>query len=632
MCGIAGILASKNPEQVTDDLLRRMCGVLAHRGPDDEGVYVAASGDAAGGRVGLGNRRLSIIDLPGGRQPLSNEDGSVWITLNGEIYNFQEIRRRLEPRHQFKTRSDTEVVVHLYEERGPDCLQDLRGMFAFALWDAPRKRLFCARDRLGKKPFFYRAEPGRFIFASELKAILECPSVPRELLPEALDQYLTYQYIPHPNTIFKGIHKLPPAHYLIAEGGGCSVQRYWTVAFEEDASLTEERCIEEIRALLAESVRLRLVSDVPVGVFLSGGVDSTIVTALMSREGARPVKTFSIGFEEEAYNELQYARVVARAFGAEHHEFTVRAEAARIIPALAAHYDEPFADSSAIPTFYVAQMTARQVKVALSGEGGDECFLGYPRYRAMKLGEMIDRLTWPLSGWIRWRGWQSLPASVTPKTFMRRLKKLLQGLAQPPLERYMEWIRIFSQAEKNLLYSGDFADSLKKADADEFVLRELKRWDRLGLPARAAAADILTYLPCDLLAKVDIASMANSLEVRCPFLDHRVVEFAARIPARLKMRGFSTKRLLKKAFADALPAEILERGKMGFGVPIAEWFRGELSGYLREVLLDPAALGRGYFRSEAVRDIIEAHISGRADHGYRLWSLLMFELWHRKYM
>jgi asparagine synthase (glutamine-hydrolysing) len=610
-----------------------MCATLAHRGPDDEGVHLADFPSEAGrGRVALGNRRLSIIDLPGGHQPMSNEDGSIWITFNGEIYNFQEIRRRLRSRHRFKTNSDTEVIIHLYEERGPECLQELRGMFAFAIWDGRQKRLFCARDRLGKKPFVYWAEPGRFVFASEIKAILECPGIPRKMLPTALDLYLTYQYVPHPFTIFKGIQKLPPAHYLVVERGQVRTRRYWSPKFEEDVSLTEGEAIAQIRELLSESVRLRLISDVPLGVFLSGGIDSTIVTGLMSREGARPVKTFSIGFEEEKYDELRYARAVADAFKTEHHEVVVRPKAADIIPKLATIYDEPFADSSAVPTFYVAQMTRQHVKVALSGEGGDECFLGYPRYQAMRLSNKFDFLPKFLKAMVRGALAPRLPASVEPKTLGRRAKRFMGGIGLDPAQRYFQWVSIFQQAEKHSLYTPEFAAILGSVPPEEFVEMEMLDRPHLGPSARAAAADMMTYLPCDLLHKVDMASMTNSLEVRCPFLDHRLVEFAAHIPERLKMRGLRTKHILKKAFADLLPPQVLRRGKMGFGVPISEWFCGELSSYLRDVLLNPTALARGYFRSESVRTMVEDHIARRADHGYRLWALLMFELWHTKYL
>jgi asparagine synthase (glutamine-hydrolysing) len=416
------------------------------------------------------------------------------------------------------------------------------------------------------------------------------------------------------------------------EDGKVRVERYWTPSFAEDGSLSEESCIAGLREALTESVRLRLVSDVPLGVLLSGGVDSSIVTGLMGRAGGERVKTFSIGFEEKEYNELAYARTVSRAFNTEHHEFVVRPNAVEVIPKLVGHYDEPFADSSAIPTFYLSQVTRQHVKVALSGEGGDECFLGYPRYQAAKLGARFDRLPGLLKRAAACRCWQRMPASLEQKTLRRRLKRLLQGLALPPVERYLDWICIFPLAEKLRLYSPDFAGSLAGARAGDFVAGEMERWSGLGPAARAGAADMVTYLPCDLLTKIDVASMANSLEVRCPFLDHHVAEFCARIPERLRLRGLSRKYVLKKAFADLLPPAVLRRGKMGFGVPISRWFRGELSDYLRQALLDPRALARGYFRAEVIRESVEGHIAGRFDHGSRLWALLMFELWHQKYL
>lgn len=630
MCGICGILTRAPRHKIDEALLRRMCGTMRHRGPDDEGICLDAW---SGGQIGLGSRRLSIIDLEGGRQPMSNEDGALRVVCNGEIYNFHDLREHLLRRgHTLRTRCDTEVILHLYEDKGIDCIEDLRGMFAFALWDAAKERLLLARDRLGKKPLLYRLDGERLVFASCIRAILQAPNIPREVEAEALHHYLTYQYVPHPLTMFRGILKLPPAHRLLFERGEARVERYWRPEFSEAADMSEAECVEGVRGLLEEAVRLRMVSDVPLGAFLSGGIDSSIVVGLMSRQTREPVRTFSIGFEEKNYDELGYARTAANRFHSEHREFIVRPRAAEIIPELVRHFEEPFADSSAIPTYCVSKMTSEFVKVALTGDGGDECFGGYPRYRAVKLGGIADRLPGPLRRLLGWRGWQRLPASVEQKTLRRRAKKLLRALSCPPEQRYLMWISIFDEESKRFLCTADFASSVAGKDSLDFLdqyYRVAGRGDFLG---KTTFVDLMTYLPCDLLAKVDVTSMAHSLEARAPFLDHKLVEFAATIPTHLKVRRWTMKYVLKRAFADLLPPRIVRRGKMGFGVPISEWFRRDLAGYVRDALLDQRALDRGYFRPQAVEQLIEQHVGRRADHGYRLWALLMLELWHREFL
>jgi len=629
MCGICGVVMGERGRAVDEAVLRRMMATLRHRGPDDEGTWFAEPTR----HVGLGHRRLSIIDLAGGHQPMSNEDGSVWIVLNGEIYNFQALRADLESRgHVFRTHSDTEAVVHLYEERGPACVDDLRGMFAFAIWDDRRQQLTLARDRMGQKPLSYWFHDGHLVFGSEIKAILEWPGVPREVDPVALHHYLTYQYVPHPRTMFAGISKLPPAHVAIYRDGQLRLERYWQPDYSTQEERSEAEWCDLIRHELREATRLRLISDVPLGAFLSGGIDSSITVALMSTLSGDPVKTYSIGFEERAFDETHYARQVAERYHTDHHEFIVRPDCLEVLPTLIWHYDEPFADSSAIPTYYVSKVTREHVTVALSGDAGDECFAGYPRYRAAKLAGRFDRLPGFVRAAAGWRFWQKMPASIEQKTFRRRFKRLLAALNQPPEVRYLRWICIFDEVAKASMYAPAFAREVDAHPSADFLLAEYAKVPDLDFVGRTTFVDLMTYLPCDILTKVDVASMAVSLECRSPFLDHHVVSLAGRIPTRLKLRGMTSKYILKKAFADMLPRDILTRGKMGFGVPISKWFRNELSGYLRETVLSARALSRGYFRPEAVREVVDQHVDGVFDHGYRLWSLLNLELWHRRFI
>jgi len=634
MCGICGIVGLDDGASFGQVEIERMRAVLSHRGPDDAGHYIAEFRTGrGGGRVGLGHARLSIIDLETGHQPLSNEDGSLWIIFNGEIYNFLDLRAGLISRgHTFRTRSDTEVIVHLYEEHGVDCLKALRGMFAFALWDARAQQLFLARDRIGQKPLCYRTETDRFIFGSEIKAVLQAPGIPRNLSLTALHHYLTYQYVPHPLTMFEGISKLSPGHYLLWKDGRVDVKEYWRPPFRRAERLREEEYVEKLRALMSESVRLRLISDVPLGAFLSGGIDSSIVVGLMAQLSDAPVKTFSIGFEEKRYDELAYARLVARHFGTDHKEFIVRPNAVEIIPKLVWHYDEPFGDSSAIPTYYVSQITRRHVKVALTGDAGDEGFAGYPRYRAVKLGLWFDRLPRFLRRALAGRFWKYLPVSVEQKTLRRRGRRLFLALNMPPRERYARWCAIFDDERKHALYSPDLLDRFSDQPSHAIFCAEYDKVPDADFLGRTTFVDYMRYMPDDLLCKVDIASMAHGLECRAPFLDQKVIEFIGGIPTDLKMRRFTGKYLLRRAFGHMLPRQILKRPKMGFGVPIADWFRGELKDYVHDVLLGRTALQRGYFRPEAVRELVEDHVAGRVDHGYRLWSLLMFELWHRKFL
>jgi asparagine synthase (glutamine-hydrolysing) len=659
VCGIAGVAWTADAEPASPDVVWRMTDVLSHRGPDDAAVYHSAAGrrlargeplpdgQAAAGKAGaaLGFRRLAIIDLVTGLQPLSNEDETVWISFNGEIYNYQELRPDLEARgHRFRTNGDTETIVHLYEEYGPQCVDRLRGMFALAIWDARRQRLFLARDRLGKKPLFYRHDGARLLFGSELKALLQFPGAPREVDPAALDAYLTYQYVPHPECILQGYHKLPPGHWAIYENGRLEVQRYWTPPYAAPPSsangnghgLLPHRSYEqwqaELRSTLTEAVRLRLRSDVPLGAFLSGGIDSTIISGLMQRLSSTPIHTFSIGFPVKKFDETSYAREAAAFLGTQHHEQIVEPHALSILPKLIWHYDEPFADSSAIPMMYLSEMTQREVTVALSGDGGDELFCGYDRYRAVRIAERTDRLPGWVKRFLSAPLWQRFPSSVEQKSFRRRVKRLLAELSKPPERRYLRWINIFDEGRRQALYTDDFRERLGAVDSADFLLDAYRECPDRDFITRTTCADVLTYLPCDILTKVDIATMAYGLEGRCPFLDTQVAELAARMPIELKQTASGGKRILIDTFRDLLPPSIQNRAKMGFGVPLDSWFRGELRPLLHDTLLDSRSLSRGFFKPESVRQLVQEHDERRWDHGYRLWSLLCFELWQRTWI
>jgi asparagine synthase (glutamine-hydrolysing) len=620
---------------VEPSLVRRLCDVLVHRGPDDEGYHVK-------GPVALGQRRLSILDLAGGHQPMSNEDGTVWITFNGEIYNFRELRARLEGLgHRFATRSDTEAIVHAYEQYGPACVKELRGMFAFALWDQPRQTLFLARDRVGKKPLFYAEVNGQWVFASELQALLRHPGLAREIDWPALDDYLTYGYVPAPKTIFRSVHKLPPAHWLTLrlgpDGGGgpeIHVERYWQLAYEPKLRLSEEDAADGLLEVLREAVRLRMIADVPLGALLSGGIDSSIVVALMSQLSDRPVKTFSIGFDDQEFNELPHARRVAERCGTEHHELIVRPNALEVLPTLVRHYGEPYADSSAIPTYYVAKLTREHVKVALNGDGGDECFAGYERYAGGLAADRYGRIPAAVRTLAIEPLRRLIPSNAPRRSRLRQARRFLEVAGQPPAQRYLRWIGYFPADGKPAFYSSEFQERLAGYQAEAWLLG---MWDQLvaaglGPLDRMLALDVESYLPYDLLVKMDIATMANSLEARSPFLDHEVMEFCARLPAGYKLRGMQLKHLLKKAGKRLLPPETLARRKMGFGVPVGNWMRGDLRPWAEDLLLSPRALKRGYFQPEALRQLVDGHLDGREDRSFQLWALVWLELWHQEFM
>jgi asparagine synthase (glutamine-hydrolysing) len=623
MCGICGVIHGDRAKPVERATLEAMTRLMVHRGPDGEGYYL-------NGPVGLGHRRLSIIDTEGGVQPMTNEHRTLWLVFNGEIYNFQELTRDLKARgHTFVTRCDTEVILHLYEEYGTDCLSHLRGMFSFALWDERERQLFCARDRLGVKPFFYSVTNGDFIFASTPAPLLRFPGFERAVDLRALDLYLTYQYVPSPLSIFEGMKKLSPAHYLLFRDGRLSVTRYWEVNPPGTVTMDYDETRERLRDLLTEATRLRLISDVPLGAFLSGGIDSSIVVALMSGLMDRPVKTFSIGFEDQSYNELPYARALARRYSTDHHEFIVKPSAVDLLPKLVWHYGEPFADSSALPTYYVAEMSRRHVTVALNGDAGDELFAGYPRYLAYTLAGRLDRIPFLKR---QAQFWMRVLRSSRRSSFLGKVRRFMPSLICDGPDRYLTYMVFFDDEEKEQLYLPGMRALSHGYDARGFLVRLFRSCRSEDEIARLLFVDLHSYLPDDLLVKVDIATMATSLEARSPFLDHRVVEFAASLPSAWKLRGATGKYILKDTFSDLLPRGIQRRGKMGFGVPIGRWFREELREYLRSVILDPRSLSRGYFSPSHVGGLVAEHQAGKADHSHRLWALLVLELWHREVM
>jgi asparagine synthase (glutamine-hydrolysing) len=634
MCGITGAIWTDPEKAIDAPTLARMTAVLRHRGPDAQGSYynefrLRPPYEALPG-IALGFRRLAIIDLVTGQQPMSNEDGTVWIIFNGEIYNYRDLRRRLEGSgHKFRTESDTETIVHLYEDEGPQCFSHLNGMFAVAIWDASRRRLVLGRDRLGKKPLVYRADPGRLLFASELKSLLEVPGLPREVDPAAIDEYLTCQYVPHPNCIFRGFRKLPPASYAVWQDDKLEVRPYWQPDFTTERRLPKPAAVEKLRETLDSAVQMRMRSDVPLGAFLSGGIDSSLVVALMQKHSAEPVKTFTIGFPVKEYDESGYAERVARHLGTEHRTLQVEPRAVEILPQLAWHYDEPFGDSSAIPTWYLSKATREHVTVALTGDGGDELFAGYPRYRAVALAARVDWLS-PAKALLGSGAWQWLPSSGRQKSRLRQFKRFSESLALSPERRYLDWISIFSERRRADLYQEDFLSRLS-TDPAAFLRSAWKRCAGRDPVTCASLADLVTYLPCDLMTKVDIASMAHGLECRAPFLDYRVVEFAAALPARYKLRGSRGKRILQAAFEDLLPGETWSRKKMGFGVPLDHWFRHELREMTSDLLLSESSRSRQFLRPEGVQSLWDEHQAGRFDHSARLWTLVMLESWLREW-
>jgi asparagine synthase (glutamine-hydrolysing) len=621
MCGICGIFEPGRDTVIETATVKKMADSIRHRGPDDDGYYCAPG-------VGLGHRRLSIIDLEGGHQPLSNEDGSIWIVFNGEVYNFEELNRRyLSSGHTFQTRSDTETIVHLYEELGEACFAELRGMFALALWDNRKKRLLLARDPLGKKPLFYSWDGRRLLFGSEIKALLAVPGLSREIDLTAVSDYFTFQYVPAPKTIYRSVRKLRAGHYMTVDSSGVREVAYWDIRFDQTREYSEtewcERLLEEFRT----AVKLRLVSDVPLGAFLSGGVDSSSVVAVMN-SFQPPVTTCSIGFTEESYDEAGEAREFAGSLGAKHFEQIVQPHALDLISKLAWHYDEPFADSSAVPTYYVSEVARRHVTVALSGDGGDENFAGYRRYKFDQwenrlrsyVPEPVRRTVFgPLGSVYPKLGW-------LPRVF--RAKSTFQSLARNPIEGYFHGISCCPPAMKNRLFSPDLNRQLAGYDSLDVLRYHYDRANTDDPLSRIQYVDIKTYLVDDILVKVDRASMAHSLEVRCPLLDHKLMELIAQIPSSLKLHNGQGKYIFKKSLRKILPPEVLNRRKRGFAMPVAEWFRGELKGFAYEALF---GCQQGLLNSTFLMNCWKQHQRGQRDWSALLWTTLMFRTWQEVY-
>jgi asparagine synthase (glutamine-hydrolysing) len=621
MCGLTGIFEYRRPTEISKDLVHRMNETIVHRGPDDEGIFV-------GPGIGLGFRRLSIIDLSGGHQPIANEDGSIWVMLNGEIYNYPELRKEmLEKGHTLATRSDTETIVHLYEEYGEDCFAQLRGMFAVVIWDSNKRKLLMARDRLGKKPLFYSADSQRVLFGSELKALLAGDNLSREMDPYALYDYFSFGYIPAPKTVYSSVRKVLPGHHITVSGDGVLREKsYWKLSFGETDEHSEADWCERLHHELCEATRIRLMSDVPLGAFLSGGLDSSAVVATMARLMNQPVTTCSIGFDVPEFDESKYARQVAEQFHTQHHEQVVQPDALTVVDKLAWHYDEPFADSSAIPTYYVSGIARKYVTVALGGDGGDENFAGYRRYqfdvmenriRARVPAGIRSSIFGPLGRWYP-------PLAWAPRVF--RAKATFQSLSRNPLEGYFNSISIFRPGEKSKLFQRDFLDQLAGYDSIEVLRHHYDRADTEDPLSRIQYVDIKTYLPDDILTKVDRASMAVSLEVRAPLLDHRLTEMAARMPSSLKLRGREGKYIFKKAMEPTLSRDILYRSKQGFAVPLAHWFRNELKEMAHETIF---GVKDGILVPQYLQKIWTEHQRGTFDRSAHLWAVLMFRKWQK---
>jgi asparagine synthase (glutamine-hydrolysing) len=624
MCGIAGFVdapdAAGGAHGVeAERLVRRMCDAIRHRGPDDEGTLILPG-------VALGMRRLSIIDLATGHQPIPNEDRTVWTVFNGELYNFRELRRELQASgHKFNTSTDTEVIVHAYEEWGVGAIARFRGMFAIAIWDDVARRLLLARDRIGIKPLYYAQHGDRLYFGSEIKSLLRSPDVPRTLDLGALDHYLSFLYTPRDGSIFESIKKLPPGHLLTWSNGKASVCPFWRFPARESFEGDESDAAAELRGILLDAVKTHLVSDVPVGAFLSGGVDSSLVVGLMAEAGHGPVRTFSIGFDEPAYDELAYARRVARRFETVHHEFVVHPNAYDILDQLISHFDEPFGDASAIPTWYVAQMARKHVTVVLSGDGGDELFGGYNRYVPHPLVAAFDRYSPAPLRVIAGAVARRMPHGLRGKNFLRHVGYDARG-------RYLDAIRFFADDEKTALLSDEVLAKIGSPGAECKLARHFDDAARLPWTSQMMRFDAVTYLPEDVLTKVDRMSMAHSIESRVPLLDNEVVSFAASLPATLKIRDGRRKHILKEAAASLLPRDLLDRPKQGFAVPLATWFHGKLRDVFSDTLLSHQASSRGYFRPSFVERLLREHLSGTRDHSLRLWQLVVFERWHRQYV
>jgi len=627
MCGICGLVHALHDRPVERLTLERMNEVIRHRGPDSDGFFV-------NGNVGLAMRRLAIIDLITGDQPLSNEDGTIRIVFNGEIYNYPELRPQLEAAgHTFRTDSDTEAIVHLYEDHGPSCVDHLRGMFGFAIWDERLHRLLLARDRVGKKPLYYAEHDGSLIFGSEIKSILQYPGLPQEVDWEAIHHYLTLQYVPDPWSAFKAVRKLPPAHRLMWHDGRITVERYWDLNYEPKWSLPREEIEQIVTDTVTEAVKIRLMSDVPLGAHLSGGIDSSIIVGLMAGMMTEPVKTFSIGFKEDAFSELPYARAVARTFSTDHHEFILEPDALDVLPRLVHHFDEPFADPAAIPTWYLSEMTRRHVTVALNGDGGDEAFAGYQRYYADVIADAYALIPSVIRRGLFDRLAAALPVQTDrpmERSYAMALRQLSRAADLPHDASVVRWGAYFTETDKRALYTDDLRDAVNCTNSAQLLIETFSRARASTRVDKTLYTDVHNYLPGALLPKVDRTTMAHSLEARSPFLDHKVLEVAARLPVRLKVRPGKTKWLLRKLFAGLVPPEVAMRGKTGFSVPLGRWFQGPLYEPVKDRLLSDGSSLHPYFRKDRLAGLVEENRLGLADHGKRIWALLSLEEWLRR--
>ena len=633
MSGIAGICNFKG-SPVKKEEIQDMIKVLNHRGPDDEGIFLSSDiFPNSPAQAGFGHKRLSIIDITSGHQPISNEDGSIWVILDGEIYNFQDLRIELtEKGHRFKTHSDTEVILHLYEEMDTFCVQHLRGTFAFAIWDSKKERLFLARDRVGKKPVSYFSDGNSFIFASEIKSILEC-GLKRELDCKSLDFYLTYGYTPSPDTIFKGIKKLPAAHTLLYDKNGIKIEKFWQLKYIPKKRMSLKQYENRITELIKECIKVRLKSDVPLGVFLSGGIDSSTVVALMNEVSNEPIKTFTIGFQDEDYSEIKYARQIAEAFGTEHHEFIVKPETLKILPKLVWHYNEPFGDSSCIPTYHAAKITRQFVKVALNGDGGDESFVGYERYKGIKLSRYFDKF--PKTSLKIIGETIGKLSKLSPRKeyqdYIRHASNFLISIYKEPalFDRYSSWVNFLKEDDKKSLYTDQMKELAKESRPHQYLVEKFKGTIANNIVEKIIGTELASSAVDDLMVKMEIATAANSLESRGPFLDHHCMEFMASVPLEFKLKGLTSKYILKRILSRRIPENLLHRKKMGFGVPIGRWFRNEMKDFIYDILLEEKSIKRGYFNKDYIKQLLDKHVSGSSDNKNQIWALLNFELWHR---
>ena len=622
MCGICGTSFRSQDKNVSESLLTKMCETIVHRGPDDIGVFTDQN-------FGMGMRRLSIIDLNTGHQPQFNEDGSLAIVFNGEIYNYRELRQKLIANgHKFQTDSDNESIIHAYEESGFECLQKLNGMFGFSIYDCKEKQLFLARDRVGIKPLYYYMDDEVFAFGSEIKPILQIGGIDRTIDVEALNLFLTFEYIPSPYSIFKKIRKIPPGHFLVYRDHSVKIHKYWDVEFNQDAKYLED---DELRDLIRDAVKLRLVSDVPLGAFLSGGIDSSTIVGLMAESMDRPVKTFSIGFEDQSYNELNYARTIAKKFETEHTEFIIQPDAVDLVEKLVYHLDEPLGDFSIFPTYLVSKMARDYVTVVLSGDGGDELFAGYDTYIADKIAGRFQILPKYLRNGVIKPIINLFPPQEQKKGMINKMRRFIEGIEYPEDLQHVRWMVFLSEMDRHQLFNADVSQSINGESTYEFIrsyFHQSSSSDRLN---QQNFVDFKTYLVDNILVKVDRMSMATSLEARVPFLDHRVVESSFRIPGNLKLNGKNSKYILKRTMKDLLPKEILHRDKQGFSIPIKNWLRDELRQLMQDVLNPDKLKQQGIFDHTFVSKLVNEHLSGSENHSHRLWALMMFELWHDQF-